>query len=400
MSVNGLTFTSTGTSSATQVAAAFANLSSGMTAASAKAANTVSAALGTFSGTFTAGFSTGSNASGTSVTATATLDNRGNVDSIVPTSRVPTVVTTPGSGTVTENSALTFSSLSAGQSITVNGLKFTAMGNLTATQVASAYSSLSSGMTAEQAATANAASSAIGSYSGNFTAGFTTGTITGATVTATSTTANSDVTNIVVSSDTSFPTAVTTNGLNVAASTAYGTVSLKSESSFTIEPGTNYNNTSYPNFTTLGFVAGPVIMQNVGRVSFQVGSDNTQTLSIDLGDFGKGGNITGVITSDAAKTAIDTPAGAQNVMNLVNTALNAVAAERSNMGSVINRLQEISDNLTTVQTNEMSSRSQIEDTDFAAASAQLSRTQIMTQAATAVLAQANTDMQTVLKLLQ
>jgi len=131
-----------------------------------------------------------------------------------------------------------------------------------------------------------------------------------------------------------------------------------------------------------------------------VGADSSQTVTVDIADFGKNGDITGAITSDSAATSITTVLGAQNVMNLMNTALNAVSAQRSNLGSLINRLQEISDNLTSVQTNETASRSQIEDADFAIASTAASKAQIMTQAATAVLAQANTDMQTVLKLLQ
>lgn len=192
--------------------------------------------------------------------------------------------------------------------------------------------------------------------------------------------------------------AATAAGTSVAAATVYGTVTLKSESTFTSQPGTSSGN--YTNFTNLGFQAGPVIKEDIGQLTFQVGADSSQTVTIDIGDFGKGGKITGAITSDSAATAIDTVLGAKNVMDLMNIALNAVAAQRSNMGSVINRLQEISDNLTTVQTNETSSRSQIEDADYAVASTAMSKAQIMTQAATAVLAQANTDMQTVLKLLQ
>jgi flagellin len=58
------------------------------------------------------------------------------------------------------------------------------------------------------------------------------------------------------------------------------------------------------------------------------------------------------------------------------------------------------DNLANVSMNTEASRSQIEDADYAKASTQMARTQIMQQAATAVLAQANMDQQTVLKLLQ
>jgi flagellin len=70
------------------------------------------------------------------------------------------------------------------------------------------------------------------------------------------------------------------------------------------------------------------------------------------------------------------------------------------MGAVMNRLDYIMDNLANVSMNTEASRSQIEDADYAKASTQMARTQIMQQAATAVLAQANMDQQTVLKLLQ
>ncbi len=390
VTVNGLTFTAgSSTVTAANVATAFASLTSGMTAAQALAAHSNSA-LGAYSGTFAAGFTTDA-ISGVTVTARSTTATANVTD--ITTTGVSTVVTTPGAG-LTESSVITFSSLTPGQSITVNGLKFTATGNMTDAQVAAAYSSLTSGMSASQATTAHAAISLLGTYSGTFATGFTTGAITGATVTATSTTANSDVTNIAVSTGTTFPAAVPTDGLNVLASTVYGTVTLQSENSFTMIGSSDAIRTN------LGFDNLEVKKQDIGRLSFQVGADSSQTVTVDIADFGKNGNITGAITSDSAATSITTVLGAQNVMNLMNTALNAVSAQRSNLGSLINRLQEISDNLTSVQTNETASRSQIEDADFAVASTAASKAQIMTQAATAVLAQANTDMQTVLKLLQ
>jgi flagellin len=70
------------------------------------------------------------------------------------------------------------------------------------------------------------------------------------------------------------------------------------------------------------------------------------------------------------------------------------------LGSVINRLTYAVDNLSNVSMNLSASRSQIEDADYAAASTEMAKTQIMQQAATAVLAQANTSQQSVLKLLQ
>ncbi len=80
-------------------------------------------------------------------------------------------------------------------------------------------------------------------------------------------------------------------------------------------------------------------------------------------------------------------------------AMDKVNATRATMGAVMNRLDHVINNLTNVSMNMSASRSQIEDADYAAASTELAKNQIMQQAGTAVLAQANTSQQSVLKLL-
>jgi flagellin len=84
----------------------------------------------------------------------------------------------------------------------------------------------------------------------------------------------------------------------------------------------------------------------------------------------------------------------------LDIAITAVSAERAMYGSYIGRLQAASDNLTNVAQNQDQSRSRIEDTDYAVETSELSRTQIIAQASTAMLAQANQSKQTVLALLQ
>jgi flagellin len=157
---------------------------------------------------------------------------------------------------------------------------------------------------------------------------------------------------------------------------------------------------TYSNLSSLGFVPGAVMAKNIGRLNFQVGPAANQLISIDLADFGKNGDITGPITSDKAPTNLLTVQSANDVIMNVNKSLDRIAATRATMGAVMNRLTHVIDNLTNVVMNSESSRSQIEDADYAKASTELARTQIMQQAATAVLAQANTSQQTVLKLLQ
>jgi flagellin len=207
-----------------------------------------------------------------------------------------------------------------------------------------------------------------------------------------------------------------TNELSKAA-TLYGGVTFHSDEAFTIEPGSNgYGSSSH--FDALGFregTYGGVVDEAVskmtppstGRLSFHVGASANQTITIDLADFGKGGPITGDITDDvdlwdseSRVNRIDSGAAAKAVLEKLDLAMDKVNATRGTMGAVMNRLEHVIDNLMNVSMNSEASRSQIEDADYAAASTELARTQIMQQAATSVLAQANADQQNVLKLLQ
>jgi flagellin len=167
------------------------------------------------------------------------------------------------------------------------------------------------------------------------------------------------------------------------------------------------------NFSALGFQVGgfggrsseDMDPPRVGRLAFQVGASANQTVTIDLADFGKGGPITGEITGDVDQAVenravrINTREGATAVLTLLDNAMDKVNATRATMGAVMNRLDHVINNLTNVSMNMSASRSQIEDADYASASTELAKTQIMQQAATAVLAQANTSQQSVLKLL-
>ena len=308
-----------------------------------------------------------------------------------------------------ETAVVTFVALNASVAITVNGLTFTPAAGVTNAQVATAFANLTSGMTAAEAASSHAVSAGLGTYTGKFTEGFTTGAVSDTSkVTATATDDNKgNITDIVVTCTTTTGVA-TTAGVNVPASTAYGTVTLNSINAFTVRPGANaYPNGStaavdatFANFTALGFKAETINPKSIGRLSFQVGPSPDQLISIDLADFGKNGDITGAITSDKAPTNILSVQAANDVTQSVNKSLDMISMTRASMGAVMNRLEHVIDNLTNVVMNSEASRSQIEDADYAAASTELARTQIMQQAATAVLAQANTSQQSVLKLLQ
>ena len=223
---------------------------------------------------------------------------------------------------------------------------------------------------------------------------------------------------------------------NTDAATAYASVALQSEKAIKVEPGNN-GFKDEGNFTDLGFSQGTfggVVNEatskmsppRTGRLAFQVGANEGQKITIDLADFGKGGPITGEITWDAdmdplppgaaipealpggpsiqgkplTRTSISSSAAAQEVLKKLDVAMDKVNQTRATMGAVMNRLDHVINNLSNVSMNLSASRSQIEDADYAAASTEMAKTQIMQQAATAVLAQANTSQQSVLKLLQ
>ena len=135
---------------------------------------------------------------------------------------------------------------------------------------------------------------------------------------------------------------------------------------------------------------------------FQIGDSADQRIQVDLPNFSEKGTVTNLIfkTKDLlADSSIATVTGAQEVLDLAKQALDKVSESRSMMGAAMNRLEYVISNLTNVSMNSSASRSQIQDADYATASTALAKSQIMEQAATAVLAQANTSQQTVLKLL-
>ena len=192
-----------------------------------------------------------------------------------------------------------------------------------------------------------------------------------------------------------------TAGVNLQ--TFYGAVTLESEAPFSIEPGVNgYDATS--NFSALGFQAGSYGTHTSGQLSFQVGARYLQRTTIDMPDFGKDGALTGVITADVNEKDplinISTVEKANESITLLDGVINNVNLARANVGAVINRLNHGIDNLTNVSINTSESRSKIQDTDYAQASSEVARTQIIQQAATAILAQANANQQYVMKLLQ
>jgi flagellin len=118
--------------------------------------------------------------------------------------------------------------------------------------------------------------------------------------------------------------------------------------------------------------------------------DNPFTISAQIGSTNATGVSGDVLTQAAANTAITT----------LDASLDAIALARGGLGASSNRLTHAADNLANISANTSASRSRILDTDYAQATTELARTQIIQQAATAMLAQANQQPQSVLSLLQ
>jgi len=111
-------------------------------------------------------------------------------------------------------------------------------------------------------------------------------------------------------------------------------------------------------------------------------------------------HVSAVAAVTSGVPAIDTVLRATTSLGLVTSALETINGQRAKIGAAINQMTYGADNLTNISSNISASRSTIMDTDYATASTQLSKTQIIQQAATAMLAQANQQPQSVLALLK
>jgi flagellin len=113
-----------------------------------------------------------------------------------------------------------------------------------------------------------------------------------------------------------------------------------------------------------------------------------------------GGTSTVSGGTPVSQISVATQAAAAKALDVIDKAISYVNLERSKLGAVQNRLTHTIDNLANIVSNTSASRSRINDTDYAATTAELARTQIIQQAATAMLAQANQAPQSVLSLLK
>jgi flagellin len=149
-----------------------------------------------------------------------------------------------------------------------------------------------------------------------------------------------------------------------AAVTFLGTVQLSSDNAFTIKSGSH-------------------------------GVDNLELLGFREGTFGASENGLKINQVD-----VSTVSGATQAITAIDAAINTVSAAQANSGAINNRLDTIINNLTEGSKNMQASRSRILDTDYATETTNLAKQQIIQQAATAMLAQANQSAQSILSLLK
>jgi flagellin len=132
-----------------------------------------------------------------------------------------------------------------------------------------------------------------------------------------------------------------------------------------------------------------------GLVQFQVGVNGTSSDLISA-QF----SAIDATTLSASGLDLTTQSGAHSAIGVLDAAIATVDTMRAGFGAKINRLTYAADNLANISQNTSASRSRIMDTDYAAATTDLAKSQIIQQAATAMLAQANQQPQSVLSLLK
>jgi flagellin len=144
-----------------------------------------------------------------------------------------------------------------------------------------------------------------------------------------------------------------------------------------------------------------ILSGGAGSQVFQIGSDNTSydQLAVTTQNMATATNIVAV-TATTGVISGTTGGAAQAMISAIDLALTSVNSERSTYGAVQNRFEAIIANLQVASENQTAAKSRIMDADFAAETAALTRTQILQQAGTAMLAQANQLPQQVLQLLK
>ena len=146
-----------------------------------------------------------------------------------------------------------------------------------------------------------------------------------------------------------------------------------------------------------------------GLLTFQVGYEASQTITVNVGDlnlaagaatYSAGTTAGGILAADLSAITITTAALSNTQVTNLDAAIAGLDAKRATIGSNLNVLEFAVDSLANASQNASQARSRIADADYATETTELARTQIIAQAATAMLSQANQQSQNVLALLK
>ncbi len=146
-----------------------------------------------------------------------------------------------------------------------------------------------------------------------------------------------------------------------------------------------------------------------GLLTFQVGYEADQTITVNVGDlelaagavaYTAGTSAGGILGADLSAITITTAALSNTQVTALDTAIAGLDAKRSAIGATLNTLEFSVDSLANASQNASASRSRIADADYATETTELARTQIIAQAATAMLSQANQQTMSVMALLK
>jgi flagellin len=138
-----------------------------------------------------------------------------------------------------------------------------------------------------------------------------------------------------------------------------------------------------------------ILGSGAGTQTFQVGANSSDTIAVTTTNLSTSASVTA-----ATGTNITSASNATAALSLIDTALTTVNSERATYGAVQNRFESVIAGLQIAVENQSAARSRIMDADFAQETAALTRAQILQQAGTAMLAQANAAPQNVLSLLR
>ena len=184
---------------------------------------------------------------------------------------------------------------------------------------------------------------------------------------------------------------VTINGTNLGAIAATGTSTQRASQ---VVSAINAVSTTTNVNAYIDSTSGKITLTSAANIVITAGGTGATGSGLTAG------TTTAATTTGLTNLDISSYSGAQQAINAIDSALGQVSGARATLGAVQNRFSSIVTNLQTTNENLSASRSRIQDADFAAETANLTKAQILQQAGTAILAQANSVPNNVLSLLK